>query len=157
MTTQTQAAVEEKLGVCLKQIEEGSITEEQAFGNQEDWTINLGSRPAVLHPGFKQWLWYDRLHDEWVFAGCGVGEAVLLTFGDLGGIKKLPEPDVIDGWCVYRQEQDLHGPLRIEELLKHLDSQEVPQDIQIWSTRASGWLTVDDEKVQDIFFANDSP
>ncbi|MBN1267235.1 MAG: hypothetical protein JXA25_17215 [Anaerolineales bacterium] len=58
---------------------------------------------------------------------------------------------------MYRLKQDMHGPLRIEELYKQLDSQEVPEDIQIWSTRTSDWLTVDNEKVQDIFFANDTP
>lgn len=57
---------------------------------------------------------------------------------------------------MYQQEQVLHGPLRIEELRNKLDSQQVPKDILIWSTRATDWLSVVDEKGQEIIFANDA-
>ncbi|MBN1266563.1 MAG: hypothetical protein JXA25_13790, partial [Anaerolineales bacterium] len=119
--------------------------EEQAFGNQEDWTINLGSRPAVLHPGFKQWLWYDRLHDEWIFAGCGVGEAVLVTSGSTAGIKKLPDPGLVRDWCLYQDQQSLAEPLRVGDLRTMLKNQEVSSDILVWSTQAADWFAPTDE------------
>ncbi|NQU30226.1 MAG: hypothetical protein HQ525_06125, partial [Anaerolineae bacterium] len=136
-------------------VESDKITPQQAFSKMEDWIIQLGERKAFLHPNLKQWMWYDKLHDEWVFAGCGVSEAILLTIGKLGGVKKLPEPDAIDAWCVYRQEQELLGPLRIEELRNQLESQKIPQDILIWSTRADDWFSTTDEKAKVVIFTSD--
>ncbi|MHB8776820.1 MAG: hypothetical protein ACYC6R_03530 [Anaerolineales bacterium] len=146
MSTRTQAELEHQLEQLWTKVQGGKLTLQQAFGTLEDWIMQLGERKAFLHPNLKQWMWYDRLHDEWVFAGCGVGEAILLTIGRLGGVKKLPQPGNVAGWCVYKQKQKLYGPLRIEELRKKLDSQKVPKDILIWSTRATDWFSVVDEK-----------
>jgi len=77
-------------------------------------------------------------------------EAILLTIGKVGGIKKLPQPEPVDDWCVYRQKQTLQGPLRIEELREKLESQQVPKDILIWSTRATKWFSVADAKALGI-------
>lgn len=154
MTNKTQAALEEKLVEWLRKTGEGTVSEEQIPGNLEDWTMEAGSRKALLHPGFRQWLWYDRLHAEWVFAGCGIHEAILVSSGAAAGIKKLPEPGPVRDWCLCLDGEDLVGPLRISDLRQRLDSQEVPQDIQIWSTQTNDWFTADDEKLQKIIFAN---
>jgi len=154
MAKKTQAELERQLAQRWTDVESDKITPQQAFSKMEDWILQLGKRKAFLHPNFKQWMWYDRLHDEWVYAGCGVGEAILLTIGKLGGVKKLPQPEPVAGWCVYKQEQELHGPLRIEELRHQLKSQKIPQDILIWSTRATDWLSLDDEETQDIIVAD---
>lgn len=154
MSTQNQAELERQLAQRWTDVESGKLLPQQAFSKMEDWILQLGERKAFLHPNLKEWMWYDRLHDEWVFAGYGVGEAILLTIGKLGGVKKLPEGDAIDAWCVYKQEQELHGPLRIEELRNQLESQKIPQDILIWSTRANDWLSLDDEETQEIIFAS---
>ena len=150
----SQAELEQKLEKRWAQVKGGKLTLQQAFGTFEDWIIQLGQRKAFLHPNLKQWTWYDRLHDEWVFAGCGVGEAILVTIGRLGGVKKLPQPEPVSGWCIYRQEQKLHGPLRIQELSRELVSKQVPKDILVWSTCASEWLTVADGKGQEIILAS---
>lgn len=156
MQPKSQAELEQELERRLAQVESGMLSPEQAFATLEDWIIQLGERKAFLHPNLKQWMWHDRLHDEWVFAGCGMGEGILLTIGNLGGVKKLPQPETVAGWCVYKQELTLHGPLRIEELRNMLDSQQVPKDILIWSTRATDWLRAVGEKGQEIIFANDA-
>jgi len=156
MVKKTQAELERQLEQRWTDVESGKITPQQAFSKMEDWILQLGERKAFLHPNFKQWMWYDKLHDEWVFAGCGVGEAILLSLGKTGGVKKLPEPEPVGGWCVYRQKQDMHGPLRIEELRNQLDSQKVTQDILIWSTRAADWFSTTDEKGQEIISADDA-
>lgn len=156
MQPRSQAGMEQELEQRLAQVEGGKLGFQQAFGTLEDWMIQLGERKAFLHPNLKQWMWYDRLHDEWAFAGCGVDEGILLTIGRLGGVKKLPQPEAVAGWCVYKQEQTLHGPLRVEELRSKLDSQQVPKDILIWSTRATDWLSAADGKGQEIIFANEA-
>jgi len=142
MQAQSQAALERQLEQRTVQLQNGTLSFEQAFGTLEDWIITLGERKAFLHPNLRQWMWYDRLHDEWVFAGCGVGEAILLTVGRTGGIKRLPHPGSIEDWCVYRQEQTLHGPLRIVELLQKLNTHQIPKDILIWSTQSNDWLNL---------------
>ncbi len=154
MQTQSQAEMEHKLEQRWAQVQGGALSLEQAFGTLEDWILQLGERKAFLHPNLKQWMWYDRLHDEWAFAGCGVGEGILLTLGRLGGIKKLPQPEAIDQWCVYQQEQVLHGPLRVEKLRDRLEAEEIPRDILVWSTRAADWFRVADVDGQEIIFAS---
>jgi len=156
MQPRSQADLEQKLELLWTQVQGGTLSLQQAFGTLEDWIIQMGERKAFLHPNRKQWMWYDRLHDEWVFAGCGMGEAILITIGRLGGIKKLPQAETVAGWCVYRQAQVLHGPLRIEELSSKLHSQQVPKDILIWSACATDWLRVAPEKGQEIIFASDA-
>ena len=156
MQPRSQAELEQKLEQRWAQVQGGKLNLQQAFGTLEDWIIQLGERKAFLHPNLKQWMWYDRLHDEWVFAGCGVGEAILMTIGRVGGVKKLPQPGEVAGWCVYQQGQKLFGPLHIEELRKEIDSQQVPKDILIWSTRATDWLSVGDETGQELIFAKDA-
>lgn len=150
MSTPTQAKLERQLEQRWTQVKSGKTTPEKAFGTMEDWIIQLGERKAFLHPNLKQWMWYDRLHDEWVYAGCGVDEAILLAIGKLGGIKKLPQIETVDCWCVYKQGQVLHGPLRIKELRKKLDSKQLPKGIMLWSTQATDWLKVAGKKGQQL-------
>jgi hypothetical protein len=145
MTKKTQAALEEKLIEWLGEAGESTVSEEQIPGNLEDWTMDAGSRKALLHPGFRQWLWYDRLHEEWVFAGCGINEAILVSSGAAGGIKKLPETGPVGEWCLYLDGEDLVGPLRISELRQRLDEKEDLKDIKIWSTLAADWFSPEDE------------
>ena len=145
MTTQTQAALEEKLIEWLGKAGEGTVSEEQIPGNLEDWTMDAGTRKALLHPGFRQWLWYDRLHEEWVFAGCGINEAILVSSGTAAGIKGLPEPGPVGEWCLCLDGEDLVGPLHISELRQRLDEKEDLKDIKIWSTMASNWFSPEDK------------
>ena len=156
MEQQSQAGLERQLEDLLAQVQSGDTGKDQPFWIIDDWVIQLGERKAVLHPKLKQWMWYDRLHDEWVFAGCGVGEAILISIGKVGGVKKLPQPETVDNWCVYQQDQAFHGPLRIEELRKELESRQLPMDILIWSTRAAEWFTAADAIGQEIIFAKDA-
>jgi hypothetical protein len=146
MQPRSQAELEHELEKRWAQVQDGKLSPQQAFGTMDEWIIQLGQRKVFLHPDLKQWMWYDRLHDEWVFAGCGVGEAILMAIGSMGGVKKLPQPGDVDGWCIYRQDQKLAGPLRIEELRKGLETQRIPNDILIWSTLAADWLSVGDDQ-----------
>ena len=145
MTKKTQAALEEKLVEWLRKACEGPVSEEQIPGNLEDWIVDAGSHKALLHPGFRQWLWYDRLHEEWVFAGCGINEAILVSAGTAAGIKKLSEPGPVREWCLYIDGEDLVGPLRISDLRQRLDEKEDLKDIKIWSTMAADWFSLQDE------------
>ncbi|RPJ23353.1 MAG: hypothetical protein EHM33_21205 [Chloroflexi bacterium] len=154
MQPRSQAELERQLEQRWAQVQDGTLSLQQAFGTLEDWVTQLGERKAFLHPNLKQWMWYDKLHDEWVFAGCGIGEAILVAVGRLGGVKKLPQPEPVAGWLVYKDGQELQGPLRIEELRIKLDTQQVPKDILIWSPRATDWLSVVDKKGQEIILAN---
>jgi hypothetical protein len=140
MQPQSQAELERQLEQRTAQVQNGTLSFEQAFGTLDDWIIQLGKRKAFLHPNLKKWMWYDQLHNEWVFAGCGVGEAVLLTIGRTGGIKKLPQPGSVEDWCIYRKGQTLQGPLHIKELRQKLNAQQIPKDIFIWSAQSNDWL-----------------
>jgi hypothetical protein len=141
---QSQAEVEHRLRQRTAQVQNGALGFEQAFGILEDWIIQLGQRKAFLNPNLKKWMWFDRLHNEWTFAGCGIGEAILLSIGRTGGIKRLPQPGSIEDWCIYSQGQSLFGPLRIKELRQKLNSQQIPKGILIWSTQSNDWLKVAD-------------
>ncbi len=142
MSIRSQAELEYQYHQRWAQVQSHTISPQHAFGNMEDWVVQLGQRKAFLHPKLKQWMWYDRLHDSWVAAYCGPDEAILLTIGQVGGIKKLLQPDEIAGYCVYQQEQKLYGPLRTEELLNMLESQQEPMNILVWSPLATSWLSV---------------
>jgi hypothetical protein len=142
MAAKSQAELETQLQQRWQQVENGTLLPQQAFSNLDEWIIQLGKRRALLHPNLKQWMWFDRLHDYWVATGCGVGEVILLTKGNLAGIKKLPQPDAVDRWCMYQQGSALMGPVRIEHLRHWLESQQVPTDIMIWSPRSPDWLSV---------------
>jgi hypothetical protein len=156
MPPRSQAEMEHQLKQRWDQVHQGILSLEQAFGNMEDWILQMGGRKAFLHPNLKQWMWHDRIHTEWAFAGCGIDEGVMLTIGSLGGVKKLPQPEVVSPWCVYRQSGQLHGPLRIQELRELLASQQIPADILIWSTCAVEWFSVTDLQAQQNTFANDA-
>ena len=142
MSSGSQAELESQYLQRTAQVQGGTLSPQQAFGNMEDWVIQLGQRKALLHPGLKQWMWYGKLHDEWATAGCGISEAILLSIGNVAGLKKLPQPGEVTGWCVYQQGQELFGPMRIEELLSRLKSQPELKDILVWSTQATTWLSV---------------
>lgn len=138
----SQADLEHKLTERTAQLENGKLTFQQAFGNLDDWMLELGVRKAFLHPNRQEWLFYDRLHHQWVTAGCGVNEAVLLAVGRTIGIKKLSEPGPVNEWCVFRQVNALSGPLRISELHAKLKIGQVNPNVAVWSTYATGWLKI---------------
>ena len=142
MSILSQAELEVQYQERQAQVQSGKLSPEQAFSTMEDWVIQLGQRKALLHPGLKQWLWYDWLHNSWVTAGCGIGQAILLSIGKVAGLKKLPQTEDVAGWCVYRQGQELFGPVRNEELLNRLNSQPELKNITVWSPRATTWLSV---------------
>lgn len=112
---------------------------DQAF-EMEDWIVEMGQRKALLVPKTKQWMWYDRLHDEWTSANCGIDEAILVAIGKIAGIKKLPQPGDVSEWCVFTNGQQPFGPLRTEELINKLDSHQLPLEIRVWSPLATTWL-----------------
>ncbi len=142
MSIRSQAELEVQYQQRTAQVQAGTLSPQQAFGIIEEWVIHLGKRKAMFHPGLRQWMWYDHLHDEWATAGCGINEAILLSIGNVGGLKKLPQPGDVTGWCVYRQGQELFGPMRIGELHSRLKSQPDLKDILVWSTQATTWLSV---------------
>jgi hypothetical protein len=142
MSIRSQVELESQFHQRTAQVESKAISPEQAFGKMEDWVVQLGQHRALLHPGVKHWFWYDRLHNEWVSAGCGVGEAILLPIGGVAGIKKLPEPGDAAGWCVYRQGEKFFGPVRSAELPDLLKSQAELKDMLVWSPLAASWLSV---------------
>jgi hypothetical protein len=112
---------------------------DQVF-EMEDWIVEIGQRKALLVPKTKQWMWYDSLHDEWSSANCGIDEAILVAFGKIAGMKKLPQHGDVSEWCVYMLNQQPFGPLRTEELINKLVSHQLPLDIRVWSPLATTWL-----------------
>lgn len=156
MQPHSQAELEHQLEQRTALVQNGTLSFEQAFGTLDDWILQMGRRKAFLHPNLKKWMWFDRLHNEWVFAGCGVNEAVLLTIGRTGGIKKLPQPGSVGNWCIYRQGQTLHGPLQIAELTQKFKSSQIPKDISIWSTQSNDWLKLADANETTLSLSNSS-
>ncbi|MHC1781742.1 MAG: GYF domain-containing protein [Anaerolineaceae bacterium] len=142
MTTQSQSQLERDLALRWDQNQKGELDLKQAFGNFDEWSLELGRRRAFLHPNLKRWMWYERSHDEWVPTGCGPGEGILLTFGSTAGMKKLPQPGPIDDWCVYQTEGKPFGPILSGELCKMIANHEIPPDSLVWSTRAVEWLRI---------------
>ena len=69
MSIRSQMELEYQLHERWAQVESHTLTPEQAFGNMEEWIVQLGQRKAFLNPTLKQWMWYDRVHDGWVSAG----------------------------------------------------------------------------------------
>jgi hypothetical protein len=124
------------------------------YGSQDDWTIQLGRRKAVLEPGTKQWLWLDRIHNSLAYAGAAVDEAILLVVGSNAGIKRLPEPGDVSRWCVYADGDNLVGPLLFEDLVTGLKNGTVPFSSLIWTPRATDWLSVVQDAGGGFFFQN---
>ena len=144
MQTKTQANLEEQLKERWVQVDKGNLNPQKLFDDPDEWILQLSERKALLHPNYKQWLWHDRLHDEWAFADCGVRTGILLSINGVAGVKKLPRKGSVADWCVYKQQQKLHGPIRIKELRKLYDSQEIPNNILVWSTQATDWVKINE-------------
>jgi len=138
----SQAELERLLVQREAQVEKGILTFQQAYGRLEEWMLQIGVRKAFLHPNLKQWLWFDRLHNQWAYAGCGVNEAILLAVGRTAGMKKLPQPGPVAAWCVYRRAEVLIGPLRLRELHENLKMGKLPVDGAVWSTCSTRWLKI---------------
>jgi len=119
-----------------------------------EWLLDLGGRKALFHPELKQWMWFDALHEEWLLAGCRAGEAILMSYGREGGIKKLPQPGPVGEWCVYSDNARLYGPVRACDLFLWLTTGSVSQKAVIWSPLATDWLSVASLKNNQILFAN---
>ena len=156
MSIRSQAELEYQYHARWAQVQSNTLSLEQAFGNMEDWVIQLGQRKAFLHPNLKLWMWHDRLHNSWVGAGCGIDEAVLITIGGVGGYKTLPQPEGVAGWCVYLHEQKVYEPLRTAELIAKLKTEQLPMDILVWSPLATSWLSVVKETGEEISFHDDA-
>jgi hypothetical protein len=142
----SQASVEKLLLQQNKEVEKGTLSPEKAYSSMDDWLVSIGDRKAFLHPNYQQWMWFDGLHEEWVFAECGVGEGILLTAGNTGGVKRLPQPGKVGDWAVYRTKEKFFGPLLVDDLLKHLETLENTREIKIWSPKADHWLSVTEFK-----------
>ena len=134
MSTQTQAAIENKA-----RSETHPVFDAQ---HPQEWLLDLGGRKALYHPEMKQWLWFDALHEEWVLAGCGADEAILMSYGRAGGIKKLPQPGAVEDWCVYYDQESMRAPVRAGEIYRALETGKVPSTAILWSANATEWLTV---------------
>lgn len=142
----SQAFIEKLLLQRSEEVEKGNLSPEKAYSTMDDWLISIGDRKAFLHPNHQQWMWYDRHHEEWVFAECGVGEGILLTAGSSGGVKKLPQPGKVEDWAVYQTKDEFFGPLLVDHLLTLLENQQNTRGIKIWSPKANRWLSATDFK-----------
>ncbi len=152
----TQAYLERQLAQRQLQVDAEMMIPQQAFSDIEEWVTELGGRRAFLHPQHRQWMWYDRIHDEWAFAGCGVDEGILLTVGAIGGVKKLPSLENVVNWCVWMDNEEMHGPLLLDDLRQKLKSDEIPADAQVWSTRSLDWFSANSEEGEKIIFSDPS-
>jgi hypothetical protein len=142
MTNQSQAVLEIKLQEQLDSIKKKSPTVKQDFGELEDWVIRLGKRRVLLIPQSRQWAWYDQLHKEWVFAGAGIGEAILISVDGFAGLKKLPQPGNVADWSIYQQGDKLFGPLRTNDMIRELAGKKDLTGILVWSPLVTDWLSV---------------
>lgn len=146
MTHESQASIEEKFFQRHNDWRQNMLTLGQAFSNFDDWVLYLGDQKAFLHPNLKQWMWYDHLHDTWIFAGCSVHEAILITMDQYYGIKKLPVKDDIRNWCVYI---DINNTLELTQISEFQKSSQTYRDldqIRIWSPQYTDWLKVNDNQ-----------
>lgn len=138
----TQAWLEAELLRRLGEIVSGRSTAAAQFGDGEDWTLELGGHRALLHPVVGQWLWYDRVHDEWRASGFGLGQAILLVLDGLLGAKALPgapAPRWVGEWCVFRVGAGVHGPVLLADLLRVPPPQAPPDQIAVWSPAIREW------------------
>jgi hypothetical protein len=142
MKQRTQAYIENQLIQREKQVKEGTLSNTSAFADITEWIIEIGGKKAQLNPTYRRWLWYDRLHDEWVDSGCGVGEGILINFWGPRGMKLLPKPGKVDDWCVYHNEAGMNGPMQIAGLYKAIIKMKDTGDVRIWSTQSDDWLEV---------------
>lgn len=152
----TQSDLEKQLTQRQLQVDAEMMTLREAFGDMEEWVTEFGGRKAFLHPQHKQWLWHDTLHQEWVFAGCGVDEGILLTIGSTAGVKKIPKSGGVVNWCVWMENGELHPPLTIEDLRKKLKKNAAQAGIQIWSTQSTDWFPANSEEAKKIIFEDHS-
>lgn len=148
MSIQTQAAIEKKAGAL----------NQPAFDPQhpQGWLLDLGGRKALFHPGMKQWLWFDALHEEWVPAGCGAGEGILMAYGKTGGLKKLPQPGAVEDWCVYFDLTTMRGPEPADMLYEKLAAGAVPLEVKVWSPCAVEWLMPHSDENGEIVLSNET-
>lgn len=142
MSVNSQVEMEMQFEQRWEQVNSGRLHPQQAFGNVDEWTIQMGVRKAFLHPELKVWMWFDRLHQNWVSARCGVREGILFTVERMAGMKKLPQPGAaVDDWCIYLQGSKLQGPVQVNHMRHWLENQQLPGTIQIWSPRGTSWMS----------------
>lgn len=132
MNSQTQAAIENNARAEVHPVFDAQ--------HPQEWLLDLGGRKALFHPEMKQWMWFDALHEEWVLAGFGAGEAILMAYGKTGGLKKLPQPGAVEDWCVYFDLNVMRGPELAGDLYTKLLAGVIPLQAKIWSTCAVEWL-----------------
>ena len=63
-------------------------TMEEVFGPYESWLLRLGVHLLLLQPVFKEWLYFDKLHETWERTGFGPGEAVFVASGNRLGLRR---------------------------------------------------------------------
>jgi len=69
-------------------------TMEEVFGPYESWLLRLGAHLLLLQPVFKEWLYFDKLHETWERTGFGPGEAVFVAQGKLLGVRRRKDTGV---------------------------------------------------------------
>lgn len=148
MSNQTQAAIESKA-----RAEVHPVFDPQ---HPQEWLLDLGGRKALFHPEMKQWLWFDALHEEWMLAGCGIDEGILMSYGKTGGLKKLPRPGAVEDWCVYFDLIEMRGPELASDLYTKLVAGAVPMQAKVWSPCALEWLIPTHGENKEFILTNEA-
>jgi RNA polymerase subunit RPABC4/transcription elongation factor Spt4 len=71
-------------------VQNGTTTPEIAFGNIDDWIINVGNDHELFFiPVVAKWFYHDRIHKSWNPTGYGPGEVVFFVAdGTLAVVKR---------------------------------------------------------------------
>ena len=85
-----QSSLEQRLKSILQQGVDPQAALAMAFGPLETWVMQLGEQRLLLHPGHRQWLVYDRVHDAWQPTGIAPGQGTFVIQGRHLGIQRHP-------------------------------------------------------------------
>jgi hypothetical protein len=84
----TQEKLEDKLRQRMKLVRSGKMNKEEAFGDINEWTLQIGEHRLLLVPSVQQWIYLDRLHDTLEKTDFGIGEVIFGASGNILGAKK---------------------------------------------------------------------
>jgi hypothetical protein len=87
-----QAEIEARFAERSRKVHEGSLQENSAFGNIDEWIVRIGPCLWLLVPATAKWMFYNRIHRTWEPTGAGIGEGIFCLYQGVPGMKRIPGP-----------------------------------------------------------------
>lgn len=149
----SQAEIEQHFYNQSSLVDKGMTTKDDAFGDAEEWLVELEDHKLILNPFFGQWFYFNPANQSWQQTGFGPGEALFFAWGKVLAYQQLPpQPDRKNDsqeshnykWYIYFNEGMPSGPIAEAELSELLQSSRLTADTPIFNASMTEWHRVDE-------------